>query len=48
MISRVYEGMAEGGELRTIHYNEMLPEGVYFYILRTDKTVKTGKFIRLQ
>jgi M6 family metalloprotease-like protein len=48
MISRVYEGMAEGGELKTIHYNEMLPEGVYFYILRTDKTVKTGKFIRLQ
>jgi len=46
MVSRLFEGEVKSGELRTIHYNEFLSQGVYYYILRTDKLVKTGKFIR--
>ena len=46
MVSRIFEGEVESGELRTIQYKEVLSAGVYYYILRTDNLVKTGKFIR--
>jgi hypothetical protein len=48
MMSRILEEELEGGELRTILYNESIPEGVYYYILRTDNEVKSGKFIRVR
>jgi M6 family metalloprotease-like protein len=47
LISRIFEGDIESGELRTIQYSESIPEGVYFYVLRTNELVKTGKFIRI-
>jgi hypothetical protein len=48
MISRIFEGTVDGGELRTIQFNDDLPEGVYYYILRTDSQVKSGKFIKVR
>lgn len=46
LLSRIYNGMIESGDVRLFHYGKTLPEGVYIYILKTDKEVITGKFIR--
>ncbi len=45
-VAKVFDGMIESGDKRIIQYNEALPEGVYFYILKSNKEVITGKFIR--
>jgi hypothetical protein len=45
-VLKVFDGMIMKGDKRIIQYNEALPEGVYFYILKTNKQVITGKFIR--
>ena len=46
LVSRIFEGEVESEEAMMVQYNEVLPIGVYFYMLRTDNLVKTGKFIR--
>lgn len=45
-VTRVFDGMIESDDTRTFQYNEFLPAGVYLYILKTNKQIITGKFIR--
>jgi hypothetical protein len=45
-VTNVFDGMIESDDKRIIQFNRILPEGIYFYVLKTNKQVITGKFIR--
>jgi hypothetical protein len=45
LITRVFEGQVDKSVEKTINYDSQLPQGVYFYQLKTAQGVKYGKIV---
>jgi hypothetical protein len=45
LVTRVFEGYVDASTGKTITYDSNLPQGIYFYRLKTSEGVKNGKII---
>jgi len=45
LVSRVFEGFVDSSMYQIVNYDSKLPQGIYYYRLRTSKQVLSGKIV---